>query len=217
MNNNKKVLIGIIASVVVIAIAAGVLVIKFNDINWFGGKGKKSESTSQSGANNSKGADGKTDKDSGSGNSTDIEYNFETIDTGKKTIDVTDVKASVSSNQIEVPIYATKNPGMVAALLTLTYDSDAFTFADCAAGDIFDTCEGNFDEKTKTLKIIAQNNGDGNGLNLISGAGIIGKVILKPTSKAKAGTYKISVKTEAADLNEKLVDVKAEAGNIVLS
>lgn len=209
MNNNKKVLISIIASVLVIAIAVGVLIWKWPTIKKsVFKKDDNKETTSQSAAKTQEGGSGESNNKAGN-------FNFETVDTGKKSVDVKDVSASASSAQIEVPVYATENPGIVAAQINITYDTDAFTFADCAGGEIFDTCDGNFDAKTKTLKIIAQNGGEDN-LKLVSGAGVMCKVILKPTDKAKAGTYKLDIKTEAAGLDDKLVTVKAKAGNIVI-
>ena len=207
MNVNKKVLISIISAVVVIAIAVGVVIWKWPTIEKKVFKNDKTESKKETTSQSAQ-----TDKKDGG----EVDYNFETVDTGNKSVNVTDVKAAASSTQIEVPIYATKNPGMVAAMITVTYDTEAFTFADCEGGEVFDNCEGSFNTSTNSLKIIAQNGGVEN-LKLVSGPGVMCKIILKPTDKAKAGTYKTSVKIEAAGLNDKLVDAKAEAGNIILS
>ena len=104
---------------------------------------------------------------------------------------------------------------MAATRLFLTYDTEAFSFVECRGGEIFDECSGNFNEAEKTLSVVAL---EKDGLRLISGAGVIVNVVLKPTSKAKAGTYTVNVseKSEFAGLNDNLVKVKAEAGNIII-
>ena len=202
MNANKKVLISIISAVLVIAIAVGVVIWKWPAIKQKVFKNDKTKSKKETTSQ----TDGK-DK---------VNYNYESVDTGKTSVDVTDVTVEASSKQIDAPLYVTDNPGMVAAMITVTYDTEAFTFADCEGGEIFDNCEGSFDTSTNSLKIIAQN-GDEKNIKLVSGAGTLCKVILKPTDKAKPGTYKISAKIEAAGLDEKLIETaKVHVGDIII-
>lgn len=210
MDNNKKVLISIIAGALAIAVAVGVIIWKWPSI-----KSAVTKKDNKPGTTESQSADDNGSGNGGSTSSGNTEYNTETKDTGKKTVKVENVTASASSKEIIVPIYATENPGMAATRLFLTYDTEAFSFVECRGGEIFDECSGNFNEAEKTLSVVAL---EKDGLRLISGAGVIVNVVLKPTSKAKAGTYTVNVseKSEFAGLNDNLVKVKAEAGNIII-
>ena len=229
MNNNKKILIGICAAALAIVIALCVIINRWPSIKSSLSKdGKNSEGSSQTADN----SDGTANDENGSGDSSTADSSnggsgqnssggskTQSKSTGKETVEVKDVEASKSDNKIVVPIYATENPGIVASRLFLTYDTNTFDFADCEGGDIFDNCVGNFDEKTKTLKVIAMNGkDDSTDLVSVSGAGVLCKIILIPKSNAKAGTYTVNVGSESeyANLNDQLVEVKASAGKIKL-
>lgn len=227
--NDKKVLYSIIAGVLALAVAIGVIIWKLPSIkNGCSGSGDDGTTSSQSDQSNDKNGNGKNGKDSGNNNndnsgkddtSSDSTAKGGTVDTGKKSIQVTDVVASTSANEIVVPIYATKNPGIIAARLFITFDTDAFSFADCEGGEICESFVGEFSKGT--LVVIAQVDSDPESLKCVSGAGVIGKIILKPNKNAKAGEYTINIgdNSEFANLSDTLIpkgDIKVEAGKIVL-
>ena len=216
MSNTKKPLAGIItaivASVLVIAIAVGVIVWKWPDITKSFNKTDSETTSSQAGTSSGEDAE----KNDGT---TGIDGNVITQDTGKKSVDVVDVVASTGDKQIVVPVYATQNPGIVAARLFITFDTNAFSFAECRSGDIFDNCQGQFNEKENKLTVLAMNGAD-DSTDIISksGAGVLTNIVLIPKSGAKPGTYKIKIESnsEFANLDDQLINIKTETGNIIL-
>ncbi|MBO4467671.1 MAG: hypothetical protein J5766_00065 [Clostridia bacterium] len=219
MNNNQKVLIAIISGSVVVLVAAIILLLKLGVIDFSGSnKDETSKTTTSQAADKTKNS-GKTEDADGKDTSSDSGSNAATVDTGKKTVDVENVVASTSSDEVVIPIYATKNPGFIAARLFITFDTNAFSFADCEGGDICESMAGEF--SNGKLTVVAQTDGDPESLKCVSGAGVIGKIILKPKKDAKPGEYTINISedSEFANLGDKLIpkgDIKVEAGKVIL-
>ncbi len=214
-NTNKKVIIGIICAVVALLIVAGILAGVLLDFSVDDGKLKITKK-SKSKSTDDKPTTSQTDTIDDENQKPNTQIKVEKRDTGKKTVEVKDVEAKITDNEIVVPIYATKNPGMTAAELHIDFDTNAFSYADCRGGDIFKNCTGNFVEKEKQIRIIAHNGND--DFTDVSGAGIITNVVLIPKEGVKAGKYsvKITDKSVYANVSEQYVHPTVKAGDIIL-
>ncbi len=129
-----------------------------------------------------------------------------------KKVVVKDVNAKTSDKTVTVPIYVTKNPGMVAASPVFTFDTKAFEYADCTAGDVFTSCQGNFvDGKIRTVAQV-------DGIEDTNDNGVLMNIILIPKKGIKAGTYSINIdkSSQYANSAEKLVNPTVAAGKIVI-
>ena len=208
---NKKVIVGVsvgaavLVLVIILAIVFGGKIISSFKNGSDNEKNPQNDSTSQSEQITDNGDKG---TESGSGN-----QNVTPKDTGKDKVEVKNVEASITDKQITVPIYATKNDGMTAAKLVLEFDTNAFEYADCKAGDIFSNCQGNF--KDGKIIIVAQS---GANESDVKGAGVITNVVLVPKNGAAAGDYeiKVSKESEFANWDAQFVTPTVEVGKITL-
>ena len=218
---NKKIIAGIIAGVAVL-IAAVVAILYFSgtlklNLKSGGEKETTSDTSSlKSSENSSQGDSSETNennsnKDSSSGNSSSSKT-VEGRSTGKDTVKVED--ATVKDNSITVPIYATKNEGLAAARIFVSFDKDAFDYADVTAGDIFDDCSANYSNGEVVIVATTKD-----AIYDVTGAGVIANLILVPKSGTAKGEYKVTVnkeKSEYANFEGDFVKPTIETGKIVI-
>ena len=212
---NKKVIVGVsvgaavLVLVIILAIVFGGKIISSFKNGSDNEKNPQKDSASQSEQITDNGDKG---TESGSGNQNQNQ-NVTPKDTGNSKVEVKNVEANITDKQITVPIYATKNDGMTAAKLVLDFDTDAFEYADCKAGDIFSNCQGNF--KDGKIIIVAQS---GANESDVKGAGVITNVVLVPKKGAAAGDYeiKVSKESEFANWDAQFVTPTVEVGKITL-
>ncbi len=203
---NKKMIIGIISGVVVLVAAIIVALLATKKINFKINAPKNTSSVADSSNTVS--------------NETASNENSESTDTFKTEkkgtdgkVDVKDIAVAKKDELITVPVYITKNPGITASKVVLSFDTNVFEYSSCSGGEIFDDCSGNF--TNGQIILIASDS----GLNDIVGNGILANVVLKKKDTAKAGTYSVTVNNaecEFANTSEELVSATLEVGKITI-
>lgn len=209
---NKKIIAGIIAGVVVL-IGAVVAILYFSgtlklDLKSGGEKETTSDASSVKSGESSLDADGNNSNSGGSSTSQTIESRS----TGKDTVKVED--ATVKDNKITVPIYATKNDGLAAARIFVSFDKNSFDYADVTSGDIFDDCSANYSNGEVVIVATTKD-----AVYDVKGAGVVANLILVPKSGISKGEYKVTVdkeKSEYANYDGEFVKPTIETGKIVI-
>ncbi|MCQ2455587.1 MAG: cohesin domain-containing protein [Clostridia bacterium] len=206
----KKVIIGVIIGVIVLAVA--VLAILFATGNIKLNLKAKDKSQNNPTVSETAGENSGEGNNNGSDNTSKIEIKKKS--TGKKTIEVKDVKPD-KDGTVTVPVYATKNEdGIGAVRLYLDYDMKSFDFAELVEGDMFDDFDSNIVDGQ--LVVIATKK---EGLVDVSGAGVIINVKLVPKKGIKNGEYNVNIdskKSEYAIMEGKLVHPTVQTGKIII-
>ncbi len=146
----------------------------------------------------------------GDSNTSKVSGNSSTVN---KKVVVSDIPVSKKESKVTVPIYIENNPGIVAAMPVLTFDTNAFEYADCIDGDIIKGFSGNYSNgKIKcvaALDDVSKNTTD---------TGVLVNVVLTMKKGIKSGTYTITLDKDSqyANANEKLVNPTISVGKIVV-
>lgn len=191
---NKKLIIGIIAAVVALALVV-IGIISITD-----GLGSKEPSTSNPSSS--------TPSGSNPPYATNPEDNI--ID-GEKT----EISADKNDTEtiITVPIKVSNNPGFCASQLYLTYDTDALVYVDYGKGDIFD--EHMVEESKGGIACMSYPS----QFRDIDKDGTLLTLSFKVKKNAKAGEYEIKIdktKTKLANMNEQYIKATLSTGKITI-
>lgn len=226
---NKKIIAGIIAGAVVL-IAAVVAIFYFSgtvklNLKSGGEKGITSDTSSvnssveskeESNEGSSTESSAKTEENNSNtesaSNSSSALQTSEERSTGNDTVKVEN--ATVKDNKVTVPIYATKNDGLAAARIFLSFDKDVFDYADVTPGDIFDNCNGNYSNGEVVIVATTKD-----AIYDVTGAGVIANLILVPKPGISKGEYKVTLdkeKSEYANFDGEFVKPTIETGKIVI-
>ncbi len=198
---NKKLIIGIIAGVVALAviITAAVLVIKsFPDKN---DGGESSNPTT---------SDISTSSDNGSSSDTTAPQVGGTVDAG--SLGIKDISAKVGDT-VKIPVKISDNPGIFAGQFYFEYDATALEYIDYEQSKLFSDYEVEGKDGVVAC-IISREVSD----NDTKENGDIITLVFDVKKDAKAGDYTIKIgdKTLICNLDEQIITPKIESGKITV-
>lgn len=201
---NKKLLIGIIAGVLALAVLIAGIVLVTKKID-----GSRPDDGSSISADANKDSSDKTDS---SNNNTNNPLNEESFSSGTNSAVEND--NTLASDVIKVPVNITKNPGVMAGMVVIEYDASVMT------------CVG-YDNTDDIMQLLIEPQYSAGKVTAILEApaiedtnetGTLITLLFKAKKDAKAGSYeiKISDSTEFSNYNEQLVEPTLVAEKVTI-